>query len=182
MGTGNPDCCGAITGRQTGLVQSTLGPDGLPVESTPGDPQSLPINYPSNFFPNGSSGSDTSGFVTAVYKGTFVTPAGGSVTFNLGSDDDAWVFLNGKLAVDNGGIQPYGTAPTTISGLNPGTNTVEIFFDDRHTVQAALTFSADVAINSGVPEASTWAMMLCGFTGLGFAAFRQSRKVPVSIV
>jgi hypothetical protein len=29
---------------------------------------------------------------------------------------------------------------------------------------------------SGVPEASTWAMMLLGFGGLGFAAFRQARN------
>jgi hypothetical protein len=28
---------------------------------------------------------------------------------------------------------------------------------------------------SGVPEPSTWAMMLLGFAGLGFA-FRQSRR------
>jgi hypothetical protein len=29
---------------------------------------------------------------------------------------------------------------------------------------------------SGVPELSTWAMMLIGFAGLGFAAYRQSKK------
>ena len=33
---------------------------------------------------------------------------------------------------------------------------------------------------SGVPEPSTWAMMLIGFAGLGFAAFK-SRKEHVSI-
>ena len=30
-------------------------------------------------------------------------------------------------------------------------------------------------LTSGVPEPSTWAMMLIGFTGLGFA-FQQSRR------
>jgi hypothetical protein len=33
-----------------------------------------------------------------------------------------------------------------------------------------------------VPEASTWAMMLAGFGGLGFAAFRRARKQPVSAI
>jgi hypothetical protein len=33
----------------------------------------------------------------------------------------------------------------------------------------------DVSLTTGVPEPSTWAMMLLGFAGLGFA-FRQSRR------
>jgi PEP-CTERM motif len=33
-----------------------------------------------------------------------------------------------------------------------------------------------------VPEASTWAMMLAGFGGLGFAAFRRARKQPASAI
>jgi hypothetical protein len=32
----------------------------------------------------------------------------------------------------------------------------------------------DAVFGSGIPEPSTWAMMLLGFAGLGFA-FRQSR-------
>jgi len=31
-------------------------------------------------------------------------------------------------------------------------------------------------ITSGVPEPSTWAMMVLGFAGLGYAAFRRSAK------
>jgi hypothetical protein len=33
---------------------------------------------------------------------------------------------------------------------------------------------------TAVPEASTWAMMLAGFGGLGFAAFYRSRRSSVS--
>jgi hypothetical protein len=32
------------------------------------------------------------------------------------------------------------------------------------------------AIAAGVPEPSTWAMMLLGFTGLGFMAYRRKSK------
>jgi hypothetical protein len=29
---------------------------------------------------------------------------------------------------------------------------------------------------AGVPEPSTWAMMILGFTGIGFTGYRRSRK------
>jgi PEP-CTERM motif len=37
-------------------------------------------------------------------------------------------------------------------------------------------------VASGVPEPSTWAMMLVGFGGLAFAAFRRTRKAGFSAV
>jgi hypothetical protein len=52
------------------------------------------------------------------------------------------------------------------------------------THDGGLTWSADyeslggvsVALGSAVPEPSTWAMMLLGFAGLGYAGYRTSRK------
>jgi len=38
-----------------------------------------------------------------------------------------------------------------------------------------------VSVNSTVPEASTWAMMLVGFAGLGFAGFRARRTAIAAI-
>jgi hypothetical protein len=35
--------------------------------------------------------------------------------------------------------------------------------------------AVDVGVSS-IPEPSTWAMMLLGFAGLGFAGYRASRK------
>jgi hypothetical protein len=32
-----------------------------------------------------------------------------------------------------------------------------------------------------VPEPSTWAMLMLGFTGLGYAAFRRSAKDRLSV-
>ena len=37
-----------------------------------------------------------------------------------------------------------------------------------------------VNVRSAVPEASTWVMMLAGFAGLAFAAFRRTRRTGVS--
>jgi hypothetical protein len=33
-----------------------------------------------------------------------------------------------------------------------------------------------LSISSAVPEPSTWAMMILGFAGVGFMAYRRSRK------
>jgi PEP-CTERM motif len=39
-------------------------------------------------------------------------------------------------------------------------------------------FGFDLAIGGAVPEPSTWAMMLVGFAGLGFAGHRSTRRGP----
>jgi hypothetical protein len=35
---------------------------------------------------------------------------------------------------------------------------------------------------TAVPEPSTWAMMLAGFAGLGYAGLRRRRRAAISIV
>ncbi len=37
-------------------------------------------------------------------------------------------------------------------------------------------FTIDIGVTPAVPEPSTWAMMLIGFAGLGYAGYRTSRK------
>ena len=36
----------------------------------------------------------------------------------------------------------------------------------------------DLGIRVSIPESPTWAMMLVGFAGLGYAAFRRGRARP----
>jgi hypothetical protein len=43
-----------------------------------------------------------------------------------------------------------------------------------------IIYSGETGALTAVPEASTWAMMLAGFGGLGFAAFYRSRRSSVS--
>ena len=50
-------------------------------------------------------------------------------------------------------------------------------FYDTHTAGAFFTAGA-----SPVPEPSTWAMMLVGFVGLGYAGYRGSRKKSAAAV
>jgi hypothetical protein len=124
---------------------------------------------------------------------------------NVGTNDFANLFLPQTGTNIGAGIETLfglSTAPTFISvgsGVNagPGTftagspfnfaavhqGTAEIVFEFA-TPQTSITFGPNTPQLSGinffslaaaVPEASTWALMLVGFLGLGFA-FRQSRR------
>jgi hypothetical protein len=45
--------------------------------------------------------------------------------------------------------------------------------DYGFTFMRCLEGRADIAVTTGVPESSTWAMMILGFVGLGFMAHRR---------
>ncbi len=75
--------------------------------------------------------------------------------------------------VDNGGVftsfDPYGSASTTINGVN---NLGDIVgFYTNPTTDSVIGF-----VGTPVPEASTWAMLLAGFAGLGFLGCRKTLK------
>ncbi|HEY5204124.1 MAG TPA: PEP-CTERM sorting domain-containing protein [Roseiarcus sp.] len=69
------------------------------------------------------------------------------------------------------------------AGLGDGNNPVGspnfftyfAFDGDGNSWESASLDGARITV-SGVPEASTWAMMLIGFGGLGFASYRASRS------
>ena len=205
------DTLGGVDGSVvTGLVQSTLGPSGLPVASaaalsrvggsgpiqdvnandeilwwTPGrtgnkavlfeqtriDPANL--NFTSDFFTEGNS-DNNSGFRAVHWSGSFTLAAGetGTVNMTLRADDDAWVFINGQLAVDNGGIKSIENATTSngIAGLLEGANTIDIFFADRHQTQSGIVFTSNVNI---VPAPG--AVALLGVAGLITARRRRTK-------
>ena len=64
---------------------------------------------------------------------------------------------------------------TDITGANPN-NIVDIYTSPGINGEPAVLANS-FAINPGVPEPATWAMMLLGFAGLGFAFRRSKRKV-----
>ena len=63
-------------------------------------------------------------------------------------------------------FSPAGNQLVTITGLAPFTTAT------FHSTANAFEFS----IGSAIPEPSTWAMMLLGFAGLGYAAFYRNSK------
>ncbi len=134
--------------------------------------QSLPVMQ-NMFTPEGTGTNDDSSYQTAIFFATLsVGAGGGSITF--GGDDDMFLALNGVVVDQVGGVHPFGA--TSTYDVAPGTYTMDIFYADRHVVAAYadIQFSGD--ITTSVPELGTWALMLIGFAGLGYAAHNRGRN------
>jgi hypothetical protein len=67
----------------------------------------------------------------------------------------------------NGDIQAVGNPPVT-----PGLNFYGVVVD----VDGVPNYDSAGGLTLSVPEPSTWAMMVLGFAGLGFAGYRKSRN------
>jgi hypothetical protein len=185
---------------------SSLGPNGLPVAtggvnditgageltwwsptlnshvvSTGTGTISLPYNS-DMFPPNSTGGNDSSFFETAVFKGTFNLAGPGTVEFQLGSDDDSFIYVDGVLFGQNPGVHAETSVDFTSPTLGAGNHSIEVFYADRENVAAhlQLTLLSDITINPGVPEPATWAMMLMGFGGLGAAIRSKRRRAPAA--
>ena len=120
--------------------------------------------------------------LTSSSTGFFVNqPSGGghtaSSSFNGASTPTYSVLSDGigtntqvnMATMEVSTVTPYTVSNTIIFGLATGTPTSPI--TDEFSVSGTV-----------VPEPSTWAMMLIGFAGLGFAAYRQRTKLAGSTV
>ena len=197
-GTNHDFNCGP---NGSGEVDTMLGPHGLPVVSPAwagiltnvnGDnelqwwtPQgavlaektqtdSVPIQQLFNFYPDGEN-SNSNFFRTVHWQGSFDLSSPGTVTLGLGSDDDSFLFVDGKLFVDNGGIHALQYQPHVTDPLTAGHHTVDLFFADRCQVQSGIDFTADIQLNpTTVPEPSAVALLF-GVTSSGFALLMRRR-------
>ena len=145
----------------------------------------IALPYSSNMFPpNSTGGNDGTAFETAVFTGAFTLAAPGTVEFQLGSDDDSFIYVDGALFGQNPGVHGVTNVDFTSPTLGAGGHTLNVFFADRQNTGAFLSLnllSTDVVITppGGVPEPATWAMMLLGFGGLG-AMLRRGRAAKVA--
>ncbi|CDI06555.1 fibro-slime domain-containing protein [Candidatus Nitrosotenuis uzonensis] len=83
-------------------------------------------------------------FTYQIYA-QFVYQPGQTITIT--GDDDIWIFIDGKLALDQGGVQPprTGTINLDTLGLTAGqTYDFALFFAERHTVQSNLGISTNI--------------------------------------
>lgn len=93
----------------------------------------------------------------------------GTVTLN------AYDYLGNLLGtVSDVDSYPQGTGPT-LSLSVAGIHSVA-FFGSSGTVGFDNFQFGELTAVSGVPEASTWAMMILGFAGVGFMAFRRRNQ------
>ena len=111
------------------------------------------LDFGNNFWPvdEGLSG-DPQHFT--VHWQALLTAAEGNYDYRLKSDDDSWMYINGVLVEDIGGV--HGAATHTGSAhLNAGINTFDLYFAERHTFQSELSFrwlEPGIEVNSPIPE------------------------------
>ena len=162
------------------VISSTIGiPTGVDAVTFK-HPSYVPNSPTSSWISNSADGNPGNGTVTLQTTFTLsgVDTVGAAISGFWGVDNIGEIFLNGN---DTGIGLPYGfdafenLHPFSITNsdwFKVGTNVLTFVVTDTGPPLALRV--DDLA--SGVPEASTWAMMILGFCGVGFMAYRRKNK------
>jgi fibro-slime domain-containing protein len=129
------------------------------------------LPYANNaFYPsNGTGSNDANGFQSAVFSTVLDVPSEESISFNVGADDVAFVYLDGSLVCDLGGVHADSPGTCTSGTLDEGDHTLELFYADLEQTGAALTFGVNTedVTGSPTPEPSSFALLLTALAGFG---------------
>lgn len=121
-----------------------------------------------------------------VLSGGLNVVTAGLYAFNLVSDDGSMLLIDNKVIVNNDGDHGlkllYG-----FDDLSAGLHSIEVLqFEDGIATGLEITQGLasttarspldPATLMASVPEPSTWAMMILGFAGVGFLAYRRKEK------
>ncbi len=126
----------------------------MPLTPTPSDPSRYTFHAP-NFFPIdgqlfGNEGNAHNYHFTLEVQIPFRYVGGETLTFS--GDDDLWIFINDRLAIDLGGVHATETRSISLDdmadslGITPGgVFSFALFFAERHTTKS--NFSLETTIS-----------------------------------
>jgi hypothetical protein len=110
------------------------------------------------------------GFLSGVFNGVHLS---GNITGLTDSflGPDQLIFPSSSSLVDDHGISFLLDDGQAVAIFTDATQTSHYLVESTNTLG-----TADLALTAAVPEPSTWAMMLLGFCGLGFLAYRRRNQ------
>ncbi len=133
----HPDVGGSITGYVPG--DSPFNHDWYSSKYFSFERMDSNLEFGDNFYPvNDGLPGDPHYFAVHWEAGIYV-PQSGNYSFEMGSDDDSWLYIDDQMVMDLGGIHPMDIFNGSVY-LNAGAHRLDIYFAERHLTDSGFYF------------------------------------------
>jgi fibro-slime domain-containing protein len=124
--------------------------------------EAVPYGHLNTTSPWGGDMSKHNFGFTMEFHANFAYLKGTNQIFNFTGDDDVWVFINGQLVIDLGGLHPAGSTPINLDAVAAGLGLVDkenykldFFFAERHTDASNCRITTSLQLTTDPPKVGT---------------------------
>ena len=124
-------------------------------------PDNVTYGHVNNKDPWGGDASQHNFGFTMEFHANFTYLKGTRQEFSFSGDDDVWVFINGKLVIDLGGLHSAGAASinldtaASLALVNNESYKLDFFFAERHTDASNCRITTSLQLTSDPPKVTT---------------------------